>query len=249
MCTATWLHRPERYLLFFNRDESLQRSDALPPRLIGDAPLARLAPVDPDGGGSWLAVNAEGLTTAVLNYYEASRTPDRTARDRALVRPSRGVLLLELATCTTAVELAERFRQLDLAPYAPFHLLAIDRRSPPILWTWDGRNRSAEANPEMPVTTSSHRPEETIPFRKRHAPALENLPDDHARRDALETYHHWHDPAHPTLTPVIERTDARTVSLSRIEVGPNAAVFTYWPRCRAQSAAFGEPRTVRLALT
>lgn len=77
MCTATWAFRggPGAWTLElgFNRDEHRSRPKAHPPRLRRPAAGGRafIAPRDPLGGGSWLAVNDAGICLALLNRYPA----------------------------------------------------------------------------------------------------------------------------------------------------------------------------------
>ena len=87
MCTAVVWPVLDGYVFAFNRDELLSRPPALPPHQRG----VFLAPIDPEGGGTWLATNVFGLTLAALNVYEAA-----TCEPEPPVR-SRGLLVTDLA--------------------------------------------------------------------------------------------------------------------------------------------------------
>ena len=82
MCTVTWRTRADGYDLFFNRDEHRARSTAQGPQTHSRPGARVIAPVDPDGGGTWLAANEHGLSHCLLNYYAADAAAD-SLRQRA----------------------------------------------------------------------------------------------------------------------------------------------------------------------
>ena len=69
MCTLTYLLNDFGDELFFNRDEQRSRLPTIPPKF--NQTRNAIYPVDPQGEGTWLAVNQQGLTLALLNYYQA----------------------------------------------------------------------------------------------------------------------------------------------------------------------------------
>lgn len=80
---------PERPLVVAaNRDEFYGRPSQ-PPQVLNPGVLG---PRDLQGGGTWLAVNEQGLFAAVTNR----RAPAKTADSR-----SRGLLVLEAMNCRT----------------------------------------------------------------------------------------------------------------------------------------------------
>ena len=131
MCTAVAWPTEDGYLFGFNRDELVSRPDALPPARHGDF----LAPIDPEGGGTWLATNHHGLTLAALNVYEAgTRSPQLPIR-------SRGLLVTDLADAATLDALADRVRaHPHLLHTRPFHLLAVTADRTALDARWDGEN-------------------------------------------------------------------------------------------------------------
>ncbi len=130
MCTAVAWPLADGYVLAFNRDELLSRPQAHPPALIGGF----LAPLDPEGGGTWLATNPAGLTLAALNVYEAAvQEPQPPVR-------SRGLLVTDLADARSLAELAARVQaHPHLAHTRPFHLLALTPEPAALDVRWDGR--------------------------------------------------------------------------------------------------------------
>jgi len=88
MCTVTWLQRHEGYEVFCNRDELKTRKPALPPRLAECNGVRYLAPIDNDGGGSWLGVNEFGVSLCLVNYYPNAN--GFTHLDEEKIPPLRG---------------------------------------------------------------------------------------------------------------------------------------------------------------
>ena len=207
MCTVSWKFRPEGtgYDLWFNRDESRKRSRALPPAIHhpeGATPF--LAPTDPDGGGTWLATDQHGTTTAILNYYDAA--PPSSHPDPE----SRGKLVTALAS-----------REIDLgrmepADYRPFHLLQINSAQQTILLTWNGTDLQERTLPQL-LTTSSYKTAEVIAFRE----------TAFARIGDAAQFHGFHDPGYPAHSPLMARPDARTVSVLHVEVAREVATHYY----------------------
>ncbi|NIP92410.1 MAG: hypothetical protein GWO24_02620, partial [Akkermansiaceae bacterium] len=74
MCTLTWWRGTAgSYEVFFNRDEKRTRSIADPPRVHERDGVRFLAPLDPDGGGTWMLANDRGLLVCLLNrWHEGS---------------------------------------------------------------------------------------------------------------------------------------------------------------------------------
>src|SRR5262249_11399645 len=67
MCTVTVVPTPGAVRLACNRDEQRTRPPALPPQVRRFGRRWAAFPVDPVGGGTWVAVNDTGLAMTVLN--------------------------------------------------------------------------------------------------------------------------------------------------------------------------------------
>ena len=93
MCTLTYLLNERGYELFFNRDEQRSRLLAEPPKLNKvNKSHGAIYPIDPQGGGTWIAVNEQGLSLALLNNYQAPLSNN----DNHNKSISRGQLILSL---------------------------------------------------------------------------------------------------------------------------------------------------------
>lgn len=123
MCTVVILRRPGHrwpLLLAGNRDELAGRPWRPPARHWPDRPEV-VAGLDALAGGSWLGVNADGVTATVLNRVDTlGPLPGKR---------SRGELVLEALDHADADAAAEALADLDPRAYRPFNLVVADPRS------------------------------------------------------------------------------------------------------------------------
>jgi hypothetical protein len=238
MCTTTWIWETEGYRLFFNRDERRSRPRAEAPAVRTEGGIELLAPRDPEGGGTWLAVNARGLSLGLLNFYDAP-APRIRHQEESFV--SRGRLVTALAAARSLAQVEHRLRSLDLAAYRPFSLLAL---SPPGLdaergtarvFEWDGDRFVCRPEP-LPRLLSSSGYDAPTAYRHRRQ-LLATL--DAESPAALREYHRSHQPERGAFSPCMHRDDASTVSFSAVTVGQQQIAFEYsdGPPCVTPLAA------------
>lgn len=220
MCTVTWCRSRGAYELFFNRDERRARPDALSPRVQSAGAVRFLAPIDPQGGGTWLAVNDRGVAAGLLNLYE------REAAAMPASPLSRGLLIPSLMASSSARDLASAAAAGGHAQFAPFVLVAVDPDFA-LQVRWDGRRVETAAleKRDLPVSTSSF--DTAAVLARRRARWTELVGGGLASPAVLEAYHRSRDPAGGAYSVRMERQDARTVSISRIRVTPAAVAFRY----------------------
>jgi hypothetical protein len=215
MCTVSWSNQPVGYTLFFNRDESGKRQDGIPPKVETYQSTRFICPRDPVGKGTWLLVNEYGLTLGLLNFYEAQ------INYHPVTPKSRGQLPLEHAHCKQLEEVETKLAQSDLSPYPPFHLLAVDKTGTAILITWDGTKQSV-SHPkweDLPITTSSFLTSEVVDRRKQLFD--QNVLQSMDSVSAMEAFHTDKQPSPETHAVLMTRPNAKTVSVTRIDVyGP-----------------------------
>lgn len=241
MCTLTWLRLADGYELFFNRDEKLTRATALPPRIDGRAGTRWIAPLDPDGGGTWLGVNEHGVAIGLLNGYASA---DQAAR----AFESRGGLVTALLDVPSLDALRRRLDELDLARYRSFSIVAFESGAGPLCATWSGEALETRALDEdaQPVCSSSLDPLGAGRSRRGlYAARFASAPPDRA---ALEHFHASHEPERGSLSPCMHRADAQTVSYSHIVVTRERASFEYShaaPCQRAPSIVLDIARVLR----
>lgn len=233
MCTVSWLYAPGGYHLLCNRDEKRTRVVAEGPRRFDRGGVSYLAPIDPVGGGTWIAVNEYGVSGCLLN-----------GNGEAGIL-SRGLLVNRIATSRSAEEAVASLRGLDPGPYGPFRLLLLAPEYPPTVaewtvaeWTvaeWDGRNevRFFAGAPRMPLVSSSFEPaaveqarREEFQRRLREAGKLD--------LSFLQAFHRSHQPARGPYSSCMHRPDAETVSFSWIHVTNRHIEFAYLPGAPCQ---------------
>ncbi|MEH6576425.1 MAG: NRDE family protein [Amphritea sp.] len=235
MCTLSWLVEPLGYQLFFNRDEQRSRTKALPPQHYENTGVAVLMPLDPDGGGSWIAVNEHGLSLCLLNFYQGTLPTG--------LLKSRGQLLKSLTHIDNLTELTVQLSSINLGDYAPFTLIAFARQFSKTggirvvhkAFQWDGYELNS-LQTTSPMTSSSVDFESVSAARKQR---YCELPHESSTADLL-AYHQGHqrtnDHQHQAMTKkghksvCMHRDDAHTVSFSHIEVTAEEALFTYVDR-------------------
>ena len=223
MCTLTWVRREAGYELFFNRDERFTRGPALAPRIHERGVCRWVAPVDPDGGGTWIGVNQFGLSVALLNGYRREDLEQRPWQSRGLLVDS---VLDSLSTREVRVRLERR----DLRAVRSFTLVAIEPAAPALIVTWDGRelcwDRRLEGHP--PICSSSLDPSGATQARRAVFAEL------CARRgtvdaELLEEFHACHLPQRGALSPCMHRADAQTQSAVHVRVGGSEVELHYTP--------------------
>lgn len=219
----TWRRSGAAYDIFFNRDEQRVRAPACAPRRFGTAPRRYLAPIDGQGGGTWLAVNEAGLTVGLLNYYDGQRAPPPCAPR------SRGLLVLEQMKWARAAEVREGLARTDLRPYPAFLLVAVD---PAEGWLarWDGlRLREAPLAPaDRPLSTSSFDTDAVLCERRARYQALVGAGEPDL--DRLFQFHRDRSPRGGAYSVWMDRPDAWTVSFSRVQVEPGGIRYHYQSR-------------------
>jgi hypothetical protein len=206
-------------------------------------------PIDPVGGGTWVAANDAGLVLALLNYnpdrrdaVAATSMAAESRCDRQDPQPgsratnsrhlaSRGTIIPSLLHCESASQSISRTRTLDVTAYPCFRLVILDS-SRCIQMLSDGRAlHMTEEDAAHPLLfTSSGLGDQLVegPRRELFRHMLPGLAghDLPAAQDAFHR-HHW--PTRTHLSVWMSRPDARTVSRTTVEVQPRDVRMTYQP--------------------
>jgi len=228
MCTVTWLHQPNGYQLFFNRDEKKARAAAAPPSVHEREGMHVIYPVDRQEGGTWLGVNERGVVVGVLNHHPPGWEDDGRKRT------SRGHLVAALLGSPRAETALDTARAADLSAYRPFILFGLEPGGAFLTFSWSGTEAELRT-PDAPcVTTSSFDAGDVVTARLaffRDVCAQTGGPDE----GALFAFHQSAQPRGGAYGVCMERDDAQTVSFSHIRVTDDLVRFTYTdgPPCRA----------------
>lgn len=223
MCTVTIVPLAGGYRLMCNRDEQHSRQAALPPRRVALAGHEATMPIDPQGGGSWIAVTDDGLAVAMLNRMP-SRVPGLDEQLR-----SRGEIVTSLASSRDLDEVGGRLRRIDPAAYRAFQVVAVDGHDV-VTATSDGAWIEQATRPlKEPVIFTSSSLGDSAAARMR-VPLFEAMvvhANDRLAGQRAFHAHRW--PRCGTFSVVMCRADARTVSRSTIDVRGGASSFVYEP--------------------
>ncbi len=234
MCTLSWRLTADGYEVFFSRDELRTRPVAEPPALREEQQRSFLAPRDPQGAGTWIAVNELGITYCLLNGYQVGDRAEALTHAR-----SRGHLVWTVATLYPTLDSSgvESWLQRELGRelYRSFQLLAFQPGAPPRAWSYLRSSLKTE-DLQSPVVSSSVDPEGARTTREALYAALSRP----ISSSSLHHFHRSHDGEPSARTPCMHREDARTVSLTRVLVDAATASMSYTPGppCRTP---FGQP--------
>lgn len=162
MCTVILLRRPGAawpLLLAANRDERLDRPWDPPAEFWP----GRLGGRDATGGGTWMALNREGVVAAVLNR-PGSLGPAPGKR-------SRGELPIRALESATAADAAAAIARLDAGAYRTFNLVIADARTAWFVAGLGAGEPQLEALPEGISMITAHPPNDPgSPRTARHLP-------------------------------------------------------------------------------
>jgi hypothetical protein len=222
MCTVSWRTHEEGYDLLFNRDELHSRGIETPPSVSHRQGTEIIAPRDADRGGTWISLNAFGITCCLLNDY----APGSTSPDAPSL--SRGEIVSGCARAACTGDAHALVLDQPLHQIAPFYLLVIAAREPPLLLHWQGTRLNPLATKGlMPMlSSSSFSPRSVIASRRRRF--AEAVGCSHRADLAdLEGFHRRHDPAEGAHSVLMRRPDAATRSISQVSVTLQHARFNY----------------------
>lgn len=215
MCTVSWVMERQGYTVLFNRDELKTRSKGLPPTIRTTDGVKFIAPVDPDGKGTWIGVNVRGFACCLLNQYSQTSPTLETTR-------SRGFIVESIMASASQNEVLRKLHDLQLGEWRPFLLLLFQNGKPPVLCSWNATELVVSETVRSPITSSSFDTEAVIQTRKRYFPGDVSI-------NTLESFHASHIPECGAYSVCMHRPDAETVSFSKIRVLPDAVEFEYCP--------------------
>ncbi|MDX9910223.1 MAG: NRDE family protein [Phycisphaerales bacterium] len=224
MCTVSVISTALGFRLVTSRDESRGRAPGLAPawREHGGVPHARvLMPVDPKAGGTWVGAAEHGLALALLNC-NPEHPPELPAAERRL---SRGTIIPGLIACADATLVIAGVDGLELERLPPFRLVAVDRPEadgPARVGVarWDGRSLTRVWLGAPACLASSGLGDHVVDVR---LPLFEEMVgaragDDAEVRAAQDAFHHHAWPERRHVSVLMSRPEARTVSITSIDV-------------------------------
>ena len=227
MCTVTIVPRDGLggYRLVANRDERRSRPDGVEPAWHREGTRRVAYPLDPAGGGTWVAVSDAGLVIALLNRY-----PSAGAHLLAPA-PSRGSIIPRLIGCRRAAEAIAFVSAFDCSRFNSFCLVAVDRREV-ALFTHDRHADSSQVDAlsQPYLATSSSLGDDIVEAPRRQL--FEQLVLSEPRDRWLLGQHRFHRTqwtGRPEISVLMERSDARTVSRTTVDVTATQVAMIYEP--------------------
>lgn len=222
MCTVTILPLQSGVTrLVCNRDEQRSRALALPPQHYSSQGVDYLAPLDPDSGGTWVAVNQAGILCVLLNRTVAG------GNTRMNVELSRGTIIPSLQGANSIDAAIDRMRQLKPTDYAPFRLIVTDGRQIAEVTNTTNRLIVLKYPLRKPVMFTSSGLGDCLvdPYRRDlFQSMLDNKAFSETQQNAFHR-HRWID--HPELSVLMNRPDAATVSITEVVLTSRFATMTY----------------------
>jgi hypothetical protein len=210
MCTLSFAPTHGGCQLAMNRDESLSRIPALPPRLWNYRDTRALHPGEQDGG-TWIGGNEHGLAAALLNWYSK---PSPVSENFV----SRGCLVPSLLGSKSLTEAANVIASMPLDRTRPFRLVAFSVPEQSIAeWDWCGRYLTALNHPWKQLHWFSSG------FDEERANEIRSVTCKSHPSPAVNGFmglHRSHVPEPGPFSICMHREDAQTVSCTLLEWTP-----------------------------
>ena len=222
MCTASIIPlQSGGFRVVINRDELRSRPNALRPTALELENGVRAAwPTDAQAGGTWVAASDRGLVLTLLN---GNPTPfPQLPPEEELV--SRGLIVPSLIGSESAEQAATRISRLDLLHYAPFRFVAADSRVIADA-VWD-RSRLRVTRRAMRATcfvSSGLGDAQAGPRLGLFRRFMARQGASAAAQDSFHA-HRWAD--RPEISVMMSRAEARTISVTAVEVSGVDGVVT-----------------------
>ena len=221
MCTLTYRLTEQGYELFFNRDEQRTRPQAIQPTI--NTLLNAIYPIDPSGGGTWIAAHQSGISLALLNYYQAQIDPNLKNFT------SRGVIIPHLLADYENIH--QQLIDMDLSVFQAFQLCVFGndlsaqkgKQAQATQYVWNGSKltcSSLSAKNSQPITSSGVDYPIVLAARQEQ---FQLMISEQSSSDDYIAYHN-HQGESGKCSVKMFRDDAHTVSFTRIAVEQSKAL-------------------------
>jgi hypothetical protein len=235
-----------RLRLVFSRDEQRARLPGIPPEAVVRGDRRVLMPRDGTAAGTWIAANDAGVVFALLNLNSGSARGPGEPDERIARLRTRGAIIPELVEACTAAEALERTHALDPRAFRPFRVLACDRQGGwmETVSTGTTMHRSLQPLDRPLMRTSSGLGDDVVTAAR--LSLFHTMLGGTVRTAAAQDRFHRHQWADaPELSILMNRPDARTVSITTVEVWDGGVRMLYHelPDLRSGATTVRRPPT------
>jgi hypothetical protein len=217
-----------------NRDEKLTRPAGLAPKKRTVNGRVVFAPSEP-GGGKWIAVNDQGATLALINWYSIKA---RVGRNTI----SRGEVVNSVSATASPDSAHAALHGLPLNRIRPFRLIGIFPTTCEIVeWRWDMSQLAwchRRWKTQQWISSGFDEPKAQRVRGKTFRQAQKQ--ESTGSLDWLRRLHRSHLPQTGPFSTCMHRKDAATVSYTEVAVSDQQAVMRYFNTspCRSRSVSF-----------
>lgn len=230
MCTLSFVPKDPGYLLVMNRDELFTRDRAALPQKVQFGDLEAVFPRDAEGG-TWIALNSDGVALALLNWSKPPQMPKLR---------SRGQVIPQLITEVTARAVDATLRRIALDGMRPFRLFGVFPGEHCVTqWSWDGSITTAyDSDWQLHHWFSSGLSDDSAEANRgpQFRSALEQA--DALTIGWLRRLHSSHVPERGPFSICVHRQDAATLSYTEVVVSEAESVMRYRDGSPCASSAF-----------
>lgn len=220
MCTVSFVYTQGKMIITSNRDEKVIRPAALQPKYYAVQQKSVWYPKDPQGGGTWFAVDTHSTVIVLLNGAIAQH------KTKPSYRKSRGLILLELIGNESPIQAWEA---IDLEDIEPFTLVLLQHHYLYQL-QWDGTFKIT-----TPLDTSQAYIWSSVtlyppPIQKQREAWFSAFLDTQPEVDAHELFHfHRYTEASNTTNGLVINREERykTVSITQAVIDQNKITLKY----------------------
>lgn len=239
MCTVTIIPHGAGIRLACNRDESRLRPAALPPRVVAVGHRRALLPIDPTSGGTWIAATDAGLVMTLMNVYPQPYVPGEPPSPR-----SRGTIIPALLAAATLEDACALATSLAVGEFNAFRLVMADRLSAVEFYSAGAAiSRKPTVALDRPVLFTSSGLGDALVDSPRRALFTEFFATRHDWCERQDAFHRHSWPDRPNLSVCMRRPEARTVSLTIVELDSSMVQMAYFAEAPDQPS---RPTTLSL---
>lgn len=227
-----------------NRDEARVRPSAVEPQLRQIGVHQTYMPIDPVGGGTWIAASDAPLAAILMNVYlEPLDFENLPALNRATPPTSRGTIIPRVLSGRDLGGALALARELDLPQFEPFRLVLVDHEQfVELVWAGGRFEVGQPAALREPLFFTSSGLGDDLVSNPRRTLFEQVMTADVDRAAAQDAFHRHVWPDRGPASVWMTRNEARTVSLTVIQLCPHEVQFDYYPRESDESPALDAAR-------